>query len=161
MTNRSLNSKAGRCDVLRRALRWMAAASLALLPQAALAAAPDICTITTPGLAFGAYTGAQLDLTATLTLQCDHDKTVVVALSTGQGSYTTRKMKSGTAELNYNLYTDINRTNVWTNVAGGTVSVTLKKNVAVNVTVYGRIPSGQDPWVGDPYQDSVTASFPY
>ena len=71
-------------------------------------------------------------------------------------------MGSGSDFLNYSLYKDAARTQVWgTGLAGGT---TLTYNSAsknsVAITVYGTVPQAQDVTVGA-YTDTVVATINY
>jgi spore coat protein U-like protein len=131
-----------------------------------LAAAPaSACTISSAGVAFGAYnpraTGAD-DATGTISLDCAPNVTApVVQLSTGQsGTYANRRLTSGSWNLNYNLYTNAARTVVWGNGTGGSQSQTLSGGTVsggrrrFSRTVYGRIPGQQNVGVGS-YGDTV------
>lgn len=81
----------------------------------------------------------------------------------------TRAMKSaGTGDyLNYALYSDSGRTTAWAFNAGtgaGSAGPTLTINSSGDtqtLTIYGRIPAGQDPSVATDYTDSVTVSVNY
>ena len=54
-------------------------------------------------------------------------------------------MTSGGNLLSYNIYTDAARANVWGDGTGGTVTIASSTGTgaAQNVTVYGRVPTGQ------------------
>jgi spore coat protein U-like protein len=58
--------------------------------------------------------------------------------------------------MNYQLYSDSGRSSVWTTAIAETVSGGV--TTPTNVTIYGRIPSGQDASIGAAYTDSVTAT---
>ena len=145
---------------MRRADRFPAA----LLALIAAAPAPA-CTISSAGVAFGAYnpraTGAD-DVTGTISVACAPSVSApVVQLSTGQsGSYSTRRLEAGSWDLNYNLYTNTARTTVWGNGTGGSQSQTLSGGTVsggqrrFSRTVYGRIPALQNVGVGS-YSDTV------
>ena len=73
---------------------------------------------------------------------------------------TTRAMKSGTNLLNYELYSDSNRSVVW-GVGAGTGGVTeaaAPSATAVNYTVYGQVPGGQNIPAATDYADSVAVT---
>lgn len=138
-----------------------------LLPAPAQAA----CTISTVGVAFGVYDslgGAPDDGTGTVNADCHpSDQSPVVALSPGlYGSYATRRMSSGSDELDYNLYTDLNRTIVWGDGSSGSQSVTLTNGVVSSGTrrftrtIYGRIPAGQQASFGS-YADMLVVTITF
>jgi len=141
----------------------------------ALAPAPAAAFITcsfnsTPGMAFGAYddSSATADDSATgIVVRCfriggPNNANVVVQLgpSANSGAIATRQMRSGANSLNYNLYRDAARSQVWGQTAGvdtasintGTISNGGSANV--NFTIYGRIPALQNVNAGA-YSDSV------
>lgn len=81
----------------------------------------------------------------------------------------TRALKSATANdyLNYGLFQDSGRATAWAFDAGtgaGTAGPTLtigSSGDTQTLTIYGRIPSGQDPTVGSDYTDTVTVAVNY
>lgn len=84
-----------------------------------------------------------------------------VTLSTGQSnSYTTRVMSSGSNRLNYNLYTGADRSAVWGDGNGGSQLMTVTKNKATTLNVFGQIPAGQDAAVGT-YTDPIVATVTF
>lgn len=118
------------------------------------------CSTTVPGLAFGGYDPtlpAPTDITSSMTVTCTRaildpwSVSYSVELSTGSsGSYATRRMNAGTARLNYNVYTNASRSQVWGNGTSSTtiVSTTMSFNFfqfskSATHTAYGRIPAGQ------------------
>jgi spore coat protein U-like protein len=114
-------------------------------------------------LAFGNYTGAQVDATSTITVTCTNSSPYKIGLDAGTGSgatVTSRKMTSGGNTLNYSMYSDSGRTTNWGNTVGtDTVSGT-GTGSAQNVTVYGRIPASQLSPVGS-YSDTVTVTVTF
>jgi spore coat protein U domain-containing protein, fimbrial subunit CupE1/2/3/6 len=125
-------------------------------------AAPS-CTISTTSVNFGSYnvfTGSDTDSTGTITIDCNgsaHD--IVVTLSRGaSSSFSPRTMLRGSEALSYNLYRDAARTSVWGDGTSGTSAYTNPNppNSPLNVTIYGRVPSGQDVSAGV-YSDTVSA----
>ncbi len=119
------------------------------------------CTISAGALAFGNYTGAQLDGTSTISVTCTSGSPYTIDLDAGTGSgatTTTRKLTSGADTLDYTIYTDSGRSTIWKtgspNVSGtGTGS-------AESVTAYGRMPATATPNVGS-YTDTVVATITY
>jgi spore coat protein U-like protein len=84
-----------------------------------------------------------------------------VTLSTGQShSYTTRTMRSGGNHLDYNLYTSADRSAVWGDGHGGSQLMTVRKNKATTLHVFGQIPAGQDVAVGT-YTDPIVATVTF
>ena len=70
-------------------------------------------------------------------------------------------MLNGSEPLNYNLYRDAARTAIWGDGTGGTQVYSdprTPRNQNVTLTVYGRIPAGQDVSVGT-YTNTVTATI--
>src|SRR6202022_4123573 len=94
----------------RRAVAATASTTVAVSPTVT-----TTCTITATALAFGAYTGAQLDGSATFSPNCTSGAAWTVDADKGlnqtgvSGSYQ-RRLVNGSAFLNYNLYTDTGRT---------------------------------------------------
>jgi spore coat protein U-like protein len=155
---------------MRRAERlWLLAA--ALITVLIGGAAAEACTISATGVTFGAYNpraaGAD-DGTGSINLAC-HPSTssANVALSAGgSGSFATRRMASGPAHLNYNLYTTSSRTVVWGNGSGGTATVTVTNgNVSGGVrrfsrNIFGRIPAQQNVPAGS-YVDTIVVTVTF
>ena len=70
-------------------------------------------------------------------------------------------MRQGTETLDYNLYQDSTRTVIWGDGTGGSqtfVQPDPRLGVNIDVTVYGRIPAGQDVSSGA-YSSTVTATI--
>jgi spore coat protein U-like protein len=137
------------------------------------ASVADSCAISsTTAVAFGAYdplSAANNDNTGGVTVRCTKGTTYHVAL--GQGNTPTaastctapaRQMSDGgTGRLAYDLYTNAGRTTAWGCTTSNDVDVTSTSNAPNAMTVYGRIPSGQDVASGS-YADTVivTVTFP-
>ena len=124
------------------------------------------CTITTAPVAFGAYdpvvtnASTALDSTGTVTVACTKGAAATVGLDLGtNASGAVRRLKdSGTNYLTYELYKESTRTTVWGNAGGALYSAGAAPSKAPrSVTVYGRIPSGQDIPAGA-YGDTVVAT---
>jgi len=120
-------------------------------------------------VAFGAYdpvvANAATDLTAAGSVNVACTKGTPATIDLGNGgnlSGGSRRMASGSDFLNYALYKDAARTQVWgTGLAGGT---TMAYNAATKastaVSVYGTVPQNQDVTVGA-YSDVVLATINY
>jgi spore coat protein U-like protein len=111
------------------------------------------CSVATTSVNFGSYnvlSASPLDSTGSITVNCTSNSNVVIAIgpSPNSGGFNPRKMKltTGSELLQYNLYTNSNRTLIWGNGANNTNTVNLiaRKNRPVNRTVYGRVPPLQD-----------------
>lgn len=142
-----------------------------LLLAPSLAHAVITCTFSsTPGMAFGAYDDASAiatDSNTSVVVRCTrllgtNNANVVLQLgpSATSGTIATRQMASGANRMNYNLYRDAGRTQVWGQTTG-TDTVTINTgnignggSVNVTFTIYGRIPALQNVSAGT-YNDSV------
>lgn len=129
--------------------------------------ASAICTVSTTAVTFGSYdvfSPSPTDSTGSITVDCNEapPPNVVVAIgqSPNSGGFNPRQMVSGTEYLDYNLYTDATYTSIWGDGTGGTVTQTVmvQKNKDEVLTVYGRIPPGQDITAGS-YAETLTVTI--
>ena len=129
------------------------------------------CSVTASDVAFGAFEpldNSALDSTGIVEVTCGalvlgllvaYD----IELSTGgAGGFVPRRMSNGTHTLNYNLYRDAGRTQVWGNGGGGTFRVSDSYLLTVNntkrsYTIHGRIPATPDARPGAIYTDNLVA----
>lgn len=118
-------------------------------------------------VSFGAYdifsTLPNNNGVGSLTIDCkgSGNDNFEVSLSTGQShSYAMRVMRSGSNRLNYNLYTSADRSVVWGNGHGSSQVMTVRKNKATTLSVFGQIPAGQDAAVGT-YTDPIMATVTF
>lgn len=135
------------------------------------AAAFVTCTFSsTPGLAFGPYDDASplpANGATSVVARCfrlggssDANVTLQIGPSANSGSIAARQLRSGANPMNYNLYRDAARMQVWGQTAGVdtvSVSVTGIPNFGTrnaSFTIYGRIPALESVPVGA-YSDSV------
>jgi len=164
-------------DWLRPLKAAAAAALLASLPLASLAATTtatftvtaDVqttCNITAQNLNFGAYTGAVLDATTTLTVTCSNGVPWTIGLNAGTSpgaTVVTRKMTGPGADLlGYGLFEDASHTTNWDNTGGSNVRSGTGAGTGTPQpqTVYGRIPAGS--FVGPgAYSDTITATLTF
>ncbi len=124
------------------------------------------CTITAVGVSFGTYdvfSGSPLDSTGSVTYNCISVLgTITINLSRGGApTFTPRQMFRSSETLNYNLYLNAARTTIWGDGTSGTSHygpVTPPLLTNVTVTIYGRIPGGQDVSAGT-YSDTVVATI--
>jgi len=129
-----------------------------------------VCNVTATSVNFGTYdvfVATPDDSTGTITIVCDRNTNPVItsiSASPNSGGFNPRKMKltTGTELLNYNLFTNAARTTIWGDGTAGTsrVSRNLRRNQPVNLTVYGRIPAGQDVRIGS-YSETLTVTITY
>ena len=157
-------------------LMAMLAGALVFAPSPAKAACAPLsfcsCTVTATGVSFGNYNvvnASPTDSTGSIRVQF----TLLVALagsftvdlSTGSsGTYAQRALGNGASVLDYNLYTDVARTQIWGNGSGGSLRITRNftalLGVDQTVTVYGRIRSGQNVPAGS-YSDTIIVTVTY
>jgi spore coat protein U-like protein len=124
------------------------------------------CRMTLTPLNFGNYDplgvhgSVELDASANVTLTCTLDSVATIAIDQGQnqaGSLS-RRLSSGDQRLNYELYRDAARTQTWSTGPNAVRYVSTTGIASSNeLTVYGRIPPGQDVAAGS-YNDVVTAT---
>jgi spore coat protein U-like protein len=164
-----------------RAICWCATASVGLLGFAApLEAATATntftvqavinaaCNISATTLNFGAYdpsSGTALSGSSTVNVYCTSGTPYTAALNIGSGggSFVTRTIASGSDTLNYNLYRDAARTQVWGDGTGSTFTVAGTGSgvlTANPITVYGLVPIGQDKPPGT-YTSTITVTVTY
>lgn len=120
------------------------------------------CSVSTPGLAFGNYDRfalAPLDSAADLMVTCDVAATYSVALSSGGGSFSNRRLSGRAAVLFYNLYVDVPRVTVWGDGSSATSLVSGNATPGRH-TVYARVPARQNVGVGQ-YLDNVVVTVSY
>ncbi|HKT31460.1 MAG TPA: spore coat U domain-containing protein [Gammaproteobacteria bacterium] len=144
-------------------------------------------TVNSTGINFGNYdvlSSGNTPGTGSITVSATCDRsglpfTVVfnVALSTGgSGTFTPRTMTSGTATLQYNLYTTAALTTIWGDGSSGTGTVSDQINGTCqfqigntgtvcsggpqNDTIYGNIPALQDVVPGS-YTDNITVTVTF
>jgi spore coat protein U-like protein len=105
---------------------------------------------------------ADVPQTSTLAVQCTDTTPYNIGLDKGANgaSVAVRQMKSGSATVNYSLYTDSGHTTVWGNtVSTDTVSAT-GNGASQSYTVYGLVPAQTTPAPGT-YTDTVTVTVTY
>jgi spore coat protein U-like protein len=141
-------------------------AGLALTVTVTLArAAIAACTIDTTPVNFGNYdvfSSTATDSTGSVQYRCGNfDFNIQITLDKGGApTFNPRRMLNGSQALNYNLYLNAARTIIWGDGTGGTQTYfnANPPRRLVTVTIYGRIPAGQDVRVGT-YSNTVTATI--
>ncbi|RYZ04226.1 MAG: SCPU domain-containing protein [Myxococcales bacterium] len=130
------------------------------------------CSISTTPLAFGTYdpvgahAAAPLDATGGVVVTCTNGAATTVTLGQGSNANTgssdatpLRRMASGGNFLSYSLYQNAGHTTVWGNTSGTGVAHT-GSGTATSVSVYGRVPAGQNVASGS-YADTVVATVTF
>src|SRR5262249_51217668 len=130
-------------------------------------------SISVPSFPFGVYSpgaAAHKDIAASITVQCVQLIALftgyTVSVSTGAGSYASRRMTNGASTLDYNLYVDSGRTSIWGNGTGGTATLRETNllellNYSKTWTVYGRIPKNQMQVSPGTYGDTLIVTLVY
>jgi spore coat protein U-like protein len=143
-------------------IRAAACALFVLLAGASRVEAAQ-CSVAATSVVFGTYnvfSSSPVDSTGTIVLRCNGGaRNVLIAITKGQSlTFVPRQLAKATEKLAYNLFLDAARTSVWGDFSGGTsghIEANPPNNQDLVVTVYGRIPPGQDISAGS-YSDSVT-----
>lgn len=145
------------------ACAWSATKTATFTVQATVIS--DCSIISAPNINFGnvGVLTANLDITSTLTVSCTPGTIYALALDAGSAAgstVTNRLMAQGANTLQYQLYSDASRTQVWgvtpgTDTQGGTGT---GSNTVY--TIYARLPPQSTPPVGV-YTSTVTATISY
>lgn len=118
------------------------------------------CSIDNSSLSFGTYTAGQtsnLDGQGTIRVRNCLNSQVTITLDGGSsGDVNNRQLASGANRLNYQLYKDPGRTQIWGN-GQNAASMQILQDPA-NIPVYGRIAAGQSVPAGT-YSDTVTITL--
>jgi spore coat protein U-like protein len=137
--------------------------TLVLIAGAVEARAASCTIASVAGVALGTYDvfdAAPVDSTGTITYECTgvvETDTVQITVSTGGGgTFSPRAMSAGAETLSYNLYLDAARTVLWGDGTAGTSTYGPLQPAEgqTAVTVFGRVPAGQDVAAGS-YSDTV------
>jgi len=121
------------------------------------------CTISTSAVAFGPFSGTQIDATGSVTANCVTGTTWNVGLDAGTASgatVTSRKMKSGANLLPYSLFSDSGHSVNWGNTIGVDTVAGTGTGASQTLTVWGRLPAGAVPAAGT-YADTVQATITF
>ncbi len=131
------------------------------------------CSASVGTLAFGNYSGVSglpADSQNTLTVTCSSLISILVSytvsLSAGNsGSTAARQLRQGGNSLNYNLFKDILRTNVWGTGANAVSDSYLLSILGIGVDrtypIYGRITASQGSAPSGSYSDTITVTVAY
>jgi spore coat protein U-like protein len=126
------------------------------------------CTITSTTLAFSDYdplvvnATTPLDANGSVTVRCTKGTTSTIGLDLGlSASGAIRRMSGGGDFLQYQLYKEAARTNVWGNSGADLLDPGASPSMAARVvTVYGRVFAGQDVTSGG-YSDTIVATITF
>jgi spore coat protein U-like protein len=160
----------------RRSVPWL------LLAPVFVAHATLSCSVAVGPLAFGTYSGAQVNSSTTMTIACSRDTndknwtvSYTAALSTGaSGTFAQRKLTNSVSpadQLNYNMYLGsvpgILNTSVWGDTSGGTIQAVATLDLSPPVTsrsvaqtVAGAVAAGPVPGPGL-YSDTIMVTLTY
>ena len=123
-----------------------------------------ICTVSAGSLGFGSYSGTAVDATASVSVNCSNGAPYSIVMGGGNNQSGSLRRMAGPAGnfLGYQLFRDSARSLAWGDnsaqlgaTRGGTGSGT-----AQSISVYGRIPGGQNPVPGS-YSDTVLVTVDY
>lgn len=136
----------------------MASAATAQAPLSVTATVISACRVTgTTAVAFGDYDPSETanndNGQGSMTFRCTKGTAYMVWISGA------RSMTDGTDTLNFDLYTNAGRTDVFPGAAGA-LSNTAASNAPVTTQIYGRITASQDVGVGS-YGTTLQASVEY
>lgn len=95
-------------------------------------------------------------------LHCTPGTTAKITMDAGLygSNINNRKMRlnTGTATLNYQIYTSASRSTVWDDTVG--VSITFSSDINQSIPIYGRVPIQTTPLSG-PYSDQIVVTVSY
>ena len=106
---------------------------------------------------------ANVDQTSTIAVQCTNTTPYNIGLDAGTGTGATvavRKLSTGSATVNYTLYSDSGRTTIWGNTVSTDTVAATGNGASQSYTVYGRVPAQTTPAPGT-YTDTVTVTVTY
>jgi spore coat protein U-like protein len=158
--------------VLRMVLRALSLLSLLCAAQAQA----QTCTVSSTALAFGVYTptlGTPNDSVATVTVTCQALVSLLVGYNitisggnSGNPAARSMPLSGGGGSMNYQVYSDLLRTQVWGDGSNGTAGVADGYLISVvapyirTYAAYGRIPPLQNARAGS-YGDSLLVTISY
>jgi len=131
------------------------------------------CTISAADLNFGAYdplvanATTPLDVDGSVTVACTKGAAATIGLGQGSAAFTgstalnpLRQMSAGAERLRYDLYRTSTGTGVWGDIGTANVlAYTAASKAATTLTIFGRVPAGQDVGASASYSDTVRATI--
>jgi spore coat protein U-like protein len=122
------------------------------------------CTVSATSLAFGAYAGALLSSTSTISATCTNTTPYNIGLNAGTatGATVTNRSMTGPAAslLHYKLFSDSGHTTNWGNTVGTNTVPKTGSGAVQTLTIYGQVPAGQYVTPGG-YADTITVTLTY
>jgi spore coat protein U-like protein len=122
------------------------------------------CIVSATTMAFGTYSGVQVQTTSTISVTCTNTTPYNVGLNAGTATgatVTTRKMTGpSSALLGYALYSDSARSVNWGQTVGTDTVTGTGNGSAQTLTVYGNLPASQYQAPGS-YSDTITVTVTY
>lgn len=114
-------------------------------------AATTNCFATTAGITFGLYVGLSKNINGTISIKCNYSSSPdPIYILLGPSVFTPRVMSSGSATLNYNIYTTSALKTIWADGTSGsqvigplTCTGTSSPCTVATQTMFGQIPGGQ------------------
>ena len=146
---------------------WLSSGALAATATTTFNATATVvasCIVVATNVAFGVYSGSQLDGTGLVTATCVNGTSYTLALNVGTGSGATlasRRLTGPSSQtLTYSLYQDSGRIAVWGDVLGTDTVASSGSGIAQVYTMYGRVPASQYPSAGS-YSDTISVTLTY
>lgn len=122
------------------------------------------CQVSTTNMAFGGYSGVQLDATGTVTVTCTKSTGYSVGINTGAngtgGNFGWRLIGPGGAYVPYSVYKDSGRTSLWGGTVGSDTVDATGTGSPVVTTAYGRVAANIGVTPGA-YTDTLTFTLYY
>jgi spore coat protein U-like protein len=126
------------------------------------------CAVSAAPVGFGSVdtlSASPVDASGSVSVTCTNGTGWTAAADVGGGSgasFATRRMTYSGNTLNYTLYRDSGRTQVWGDGTGSTYTVgNTGSGAAQSFTVYGRVPGGQSSAPAGGYNDTVNVTITY
>jgi spore coat protein U-like protein len=131
------------------------------------------CDVSSSGVAFGPYQSirnVERDTNGTISITCTgtvgDSVNYAISLNANGGTLLSRTLASANSSLQYNLFTDISRSQIWGDGTSGTLVVSDNYSLQTSpttrdYTVYGRIPGGQTGATFGDYLDNITVRLDY
>ena len=121
------------------------------------------CSVSAATVAFGTYDPtANSDQNGSITIQCTKSTAATISLDEGAAPAGRQMAGPGTDTLTYELYSDVAGGTVWGSGNGGsTVAYNAATSAATTLTVFGRIPLGQNNAGVGNYSDTVTVTVTF
>jgi spore coat protein U-like protein len=124
------------------------------------------CTVVSASaVAFGsvATIGANIDQTSTLVVNCSNTTPYTVSLGAGNGvgaTTTVRKMSAGANTVNYALFRDAARTQIWGNTIGTDTVAGIGTGANQSISIFARV-APQGVLAPGAYTDTVAVTITY